>query len=149
MKPPQVGCLPARRGADHHPSIVVPHLEHGPGAAAEKEAAHAVDEAVDELLVERTERLAAARLHGVALRAREDGEELHEVPPAEATLRLRPEDEPAAGADERLVADHPLDEPVELLAADAAEVGDAGQMLPGRLRARRRRRRATSRAAGG
>lgn len=113
----------------------MPHLEHGPRAAPEEETADAVDQAVDELLVERPERLAIAGLHGIALRAREDGEELHEVPPAESPLRLRPEDQPAAGLHERPFPDYPGDEPVELLPADAAEVGNVGEVLPRRLQA--------------
>ena len=72
-----------RGGFDDDAAVVVSYLKDGPGTAAEQEAAHAVDEAVDERLVERAERLAGGGLYRVALRAREDREELHEVPAAE------------------------------------------------------------------
>ena len=124
MNPPHVGCLP--RGAEnHHPTIVVTYLKHGPGAAAKKEAGHALDEADDELLIERTKRLPSASLHGVALWAREDGEGLHEVPPAESTLRPRSKDEHAARQRERLVLDQPIDQAVEFITANSAEIGDS------------------------
>jgi hypothetical protein len=58
--PPQVGCFAARRRLDHHAAVVVLHAHDGPGAAAQQEAAHALDQAVDEALAERPERLPGA-----------------------------------------------------------------------------------------
>lgn len=103
------------------------------GAAAEEEAAHVLDQAIDEALGEGPEGLAGGGLDVVALRAREDRVELHEVAPAEAALGLRAEDEAAVEEHERLVAEHPGDQALVLGAVDPAEVGEPGEVGPGLL----------------
>src|SRR5665213_1553770 len=54
----------ARSGLDDHSSIGMLNMNHCPTAAAKQETADAVDEPIDECLVQRADRLPSGRLYG-------------------------------------------------------------------------------------
>src|SRR5688572_18078502 len=104
--------------------------DHQPRATCQKERAHLLDEAVDEVLFEAADLALRFGLDAVQDGAGEDRVEFHEVLLAKDSLCLLAHAEEAAGLEEVVFALHVVDEGVELGLADAAEVGDAVEELP-------------------
>ena len=146
--PPQVGCRPRGAGSTiTRRSSCCTRTTAQPRPPSRKLLTPSTSRSTKRL-VQRAERLAIGRLHGVGLRAREHREELHEVLAAEAALGLRADHEPPGREPHGAVPQHPVHQPIELGPMDAARSRARVRDASRRPRLSRRRWRATSPAAG-
>src|SRR5690606_20537025 len=102
---------------------------------AEQESAHAVDETVDEVLLERSHVATILGVHPVQHRTAEDRVKLHEVLLAEYALGLLPHAEQAPGFEQVVAGEHVFDQRVVLWLCDPAKVGHLAQHAPAPLAA--------------
>jgi hypothetical protein len=110
--------LAAWRRDHRHGALLVVDGAGQPGASAEQEAGHVLDEVVDEVLFQRADVAAVWADDPVVLGAREHGVELGEVLPAVLALGGLAHRQEPARFEQEVVEDHKVDRLVELEARD-------------------------------
>ena len=129
-EPSPAGLLATGGALDAHDALLVVYGDHHPRPATEQEATHALDEAIDKVLLERTQVAAGLGVYAVQDGRAEHGVELEEVLLPEDALGLLPHAEEAPGLEKVVLLEHEGEQLVVLRPADVAKIRNLAEDVP-------------------